>query len=186
MQLIRALPINAEQYVTEAFHRRIRPPTECPHCGKINSLSALGYYERILSRLVDGVICILIRRFCCRRGCGKTVSILPLFAQPYRVVRNETIERYIRGAPYEVSVVRWMGVLTRYRRKFVRWLPEIMRVLGIDSYRAPPTEDGALEMWRQIIAEHGGFGGATLVFVSTFEITFFGRYQCHRPNPNPR
>lgn len=185
MQLIQALPIDAETYVAEAFHRRIRPPTECPHCGNSDSLSALGYYERNLSRLVHGVICILIRRFCCRHGCGKTVSILPNFAQPYRVVQNQTIERFLGGAPYDASVMRWMGVLVRYRGRFVRWLPEIMRVTGIDLKRAPPRDDNALERWQRLVADYGDFGGATLVFVSIFQITFFGRYQCHYPNPPP-
>ena len=183
MQLIQSLPIAAEQYVAEAFHRRIRPPLQCPHCGKSGSLSALGYYERTLSRLAHGVIAILVRRFCCRYGCGKTVSILPLFAQPYRVVRNETIELFFRGAPYDASVMRWMGVLSRYRRRFVQWLPEIMRVQGLDSNRAPPGEGEALAWCRQLVGDYGSLGSATLVFVSVFQITLFGRYQCHRPNP---
>ena len=183
MQLIQSLPLDAEQYVAEEFHRRILPPAECPHCGKSGSLLALGYYERDLSRLVDGLIRIKVRRFCCRRGCGKTVSILPVFAQPYRVVQNEMIERYIRGAPYDASVMRWMGVLPRYRRRFVRWLPEIQRVLGLDSNRAPPEDAEALAWWRRLVAEYGDLGRTTLVFVSLFKITLFGRYQCHRPNP---
>ena len=183
MQLIRPLPIDVERYVAEEYHRKIRPPEKCPHCGKINSLWAHGYYDRHLSRLVHGVITFWIRRFRCRSGCGVTVSILPAFAQPYRIVRNETIQQFFRGAPYDPSVVRWLGVLNRYRRKFVRWLPEILRIQKIDPNRAPPDEKAALEWCRRRVAEHGSFGGVTLVFVSVFRITLFGRYQCHRPNP---
>jgi len=182
MQLIQSLPIDAETYVAEDFHRCIRPPPECPNCGRIGHLPALGYYERNLSRLGKGVIRIKIRRFRCR-ACKKTVSILPQFAQPYRVVQNETIELFIRGAPYDECVTRWMSILPRYRQRFVRWLPEIQRVMEFDSNRAPPEDDRALEWWPRILAKYGNLSGATLVFVSLFGITLFGRYQCHRPNP---
>jgi hypothetical protein len=96
MQLIYAIEIDPEQYVAESFHKRMLPPTKCPHCWRTKTLWALGYYGRNLSRLGLGALLIFVRRFRCH-CCRKTVSLLPSFAQPYRFVQNRTIEKYVRG-----------------------------------------------------------------------------------------
>jgi hypothetical protein len=91
MQLIRAFGIDPEGYVKEDVHLKVSPPCECPHCLSAGTLWSLGYYQRSISRLTAGLLRLWIRRFRCR-GCRKTVSILPSFAQPYRFVQNSTKE----------------------------------------------------------------------------------------------
>ena len=81
MQIIHVLEIDPEQYAAESFHKRMLPPGKCPHCRRVKTLWSLGYYSRNLSRLGFGALLIFVRRFRCW-CCGKTVSLLPSFAQP--------------------------------------------------------------------------------------------------------
>lgn len=80
-----------------------------PHCRRIKTLCALGYYVRNLSRLGAGALQLSVRRFrCC--VCRKTVSLLPAFAQPYRFVQNHTIEYFVRGGPF--SDTQWEALMS--------------------------------------------------------------------------
>ena len=179
MQLIYAIDIDPEQYVAESFHKRMRPPAKCPHCCRAKTLWALGYYSRNLSRMGLGALLIFVRRFLCR-CCGKTVSLLPAFAQPYRFVENRTIESYVRGNPFPDEVTRHLDLLSQYWKRFRRWLPELERTLGHALGRAPPNDPNAA--WRLLLEDHGDLGSATQNLVTAFRITPFGRYRCHRPN----
>ena len=181
MQLIRAVPCDVERYAQEGFQRRLRPPPHCPHCGSMRALWALGYYARNISRLHLGFLRILIRRFRCR-FCRKTVSILPSFAQPYRLIQNSTIERFVRGGPWSNDVIRLLPLLQLYWKRFATWLPEVRCTVSGGLPRPPPAGE-PLEWWTSLLSSYDGLGGATLTFVSTFQITLFGRYRCHRPNP---
>ena len=87
MQLIRAVPVDEERYVAEGFHRQVCPPPQCPHCQHPHALWAHGFYRRNISRLQRGHLRLWIRRFLCR-FCRKTVSVLPSFAQPYRLSKT--------------------------------------------------------------------------------------------------
>ena len=44
-KLVRA-KLSAEEYVREQFHKQMRPPSQCPNCGRCHRLWALGYYKR--------------------------------------------------------------------------------------------------------------------------------------------
>ena len=179
MQLICTIDLDPEQYVAEGFHKRMRPPAECPHCSRSKSLLALGYYSRNLSRIGLGALLILVRRFWCS-FCNKTVSLLPSFAQPYRFVQNRTIETYVRGHPLPDEVIRHLDLLSQYWNRFCGWLPEIERTLGHAPVRAPPRDP--FLAWGLLVAGHGGLASTTQKLVTTFQITPFGRYRCHRPN----
>ena len=52
MQLIHVVDMSPEQYVAKSFHKRMRPPAKCPHCRRVKTLWALGYYSRNLSRML--------------------------------------------------------------------------------------------------------------------------------------
>jgi hypothetical protein len=179
MQLICAIEIDPEQYVAQSFYKRMRPPAKCPHCSRTNTLWALGYYSRNLSRMGLGALLIFVRRFLCR-CCRKTVSLLPAFAQPYRFVQNRTIENYVRGNPFPDDVTRHLDLLSQYWKRFSRWLPELERTVGRALERAPPKDQ--LAAWRFLLAAHGDLGSTTQNLVAAFQITLFGRYRCHRPN----
>ena len=93
MQLIVELPVDAEEYISQKFQHSITAPAACPHCRACASLQALGYYLRSITGKKAVALTISVRRFRCK-VCKKTVSILPAFAQPYRLVRNHAIHRY--------------------------------------------------------------------------------------------
>src|ERR1051325_10453767 len=98
MQMIRAMPLSVDRYVELNFHRRVPRPAECPHCGAQHTLQALGYYQRNLTNPKGTVLSVSIRRFrCC--DCRRTVSILPSFAQPYKLVLTATINAFFCGYP---------------------------------------------------------------------------------------
>ena len=91
MQLIRPVPVTAEQYVQENFHQQIRAPENCPNCQHAHSLEALCYYWRYVTSMLAAVLRIQVRRFLCRH-CRVSVSCLPDFAQPYRLVNTSTVQ----------------------------------------------------------------------------------------------
>jgi hypothetical protein len=180
MQLIRDFPVDLELYLVGEYFRRVERPRKCPHCTKVRTLWALGYYCRNISRLKGGFARLWIRRFrCC--FCGKTVSILPSFAQPYRLVQNSTIEGFVRGGPWSNDVVRCFPLLQLYWKRFVRWLPEIERSVTGSLPRPPPTGNPR-EWWNQLLASYNGLDATTKALVSSFQMTLYGRYLCHRPN----
>ena len=96
MQIICAMSLSLERYANESFHRNIQPPIKCPHCKIHGALAALGYYCRNVTSANRGVLRIFVRRFRCR-CCDRTVSILPSFAQPYRLVLNSTTNEFFGG-----------------------------------------------------------------------------------------
>lgn len=156
-------------------------PKKCPNCGQIRSLLSLSYYPRYLTGMDAQVLRLQIRRFRCR-VCRRTVSLLPDFAQPYRVVRNETIERYFAGDVGRADVRRWSELLDRYWQRFVIWLPELRMVAAVIFGRGPPASRPR-KWWSSMVAVAGDLAGATWRLVSEVRVTIFGQYRCHRPNP---
>ena len=77
MQKLVRVKLSVEEYVREQFHRRMRPPSQCPNCGRFHRLWALGYYGRYTTGALGKAIAILVRRFRCTY-CKVTVSCLPL------------------------------------------------------------------------------------------------------------
>ena len=165
--------------MAEECEKQIRPPIRCPHCRRTKTLWALGYYVRNLSRLGPGALHLSVRRFRCH-VCGKTVSLLPSFAQPYRFVQNSTIEYFARGVPFSDEVARHLVLLSQYWRRFSRELSGLERTLGHALGRAPPRDPK--EAWDFLLSHYYDLNTATQTLTSLFQITLFGRYRCHRPN----
>lgn len=144
-------------------------------------MQALGYYARGISAADCGrVLIILVRRFRCR-VCRKTTSLLPAFAQPYRLVRNRVIDRYFFGERADPEVLRWAILLGRYWRQYEIWLPHLAGIVG-DSLGLSPPVSNSIEWWNTINGAWGDVSDTTDHLVSTFQVTIFGRYRCHRPN----
>ena len=179
MQIIRAVQVSADNYANTSFHQGIKSPTECPHCNARGGLKALGYYSRNVTGTKRGVLRIFVRRFrCCR--CGRTVSILPSFAQPYRLVLNATINEFF-GGTLGANSLSWLSLLQQYWNRFTKWIPEINRVIKSVVERSPPHPDAA-GWWQVIVAVFGDLEKITGTLVSRFGVTLFGRYRCHSPN----
>jgi hypothetical protein len=130
MQLIWRCDLLVEDYVaTEAQNAAIRPEI-CPHCGRSSCLRALGYYSRSISSNTSGRILVArVRRFRCRL-LGKTVSLLPSFAHPYRLVGSSSIDRYFSGRRSGIEMVLRSSLLKRYWRRFEIWLPYLLVSTG--------------------------------------------------------
>jgi hypothetical protein len=183
MQIIRALPLSANQYVIRNFQQNIEPPEECPHCRALNTLAALGYYSRNVTNVERGVLRISVRRFRCR-ACSKTVSVLPSFVQPYRLVLNVTISEFF-GGTIGTNALSWLHLLKQYWHRFSGWLPRIDRIVRSAIARAPPHSD-AIGWWQLLAATFGDLEKITAVLVARFGVTLFGRYRCHSPcSPGP-
>ena len=183
MQLIVEVPVDAEEYGSRGFQQSILAPTACPHCHVGAALQALGYYLRNVTGKKAVVLRLSIRRFRCR-ACGKTVSILPAFAQPYRLVHNEAIHRFFCGQHSSAETQPWRVLLRRYWNKFGRWISQANGVLHSCLDRAPPPSS-TTAWWGVIVGAFTNMGLATRVLVTDSQVTLFGRYRCHRPNPSP-
>lgn len=181
MQIIVRIQCSPEVYSSGQRHTAMSRPKTCPNCGQAGSLLSLGYYERWLSGLDARDLRLSIRRFRCR-ACGRTVSLLPDFAQPYRLVRNEAIEGFFTGSSAREDVRRWGELLARYWRRFTIWLPELRQATASIFGRGPPASPPQ-RWWSFIIAAAGNLAKATLRLVTEAQATIFGCYRCHRPNP---
>lgn len=178
MQIICLVSLSPDRYADENFQRNIQRPIKCPCCGLPNTLAALGYYSRNITSADRSVLRILVRRFRCR-ACGRTTSVLPSFAQPYRLVLNATITEYFTGTLAARSL-SWLPLLKRYWIKFAKWLPKIDQIMRSIVERSPPRPDAA-DWWTAVVEVFGGIEKITTKLVSRFGVTLFGRYRCHSP-----
>jgi len=181
MQLIRVLTVSADHYVSTSLHQNVEPPVECPCCGTRDALSAHGYYSRNVTSSKSGVLRISVRRFrCC--SCDRTISILPSFVQPYRLVLNATISEFF-GGTISTRALSWLPLLKQYWNRFTIWLPQIDRVVGSVVSRSPPYSDPS-GWWQVMAATFGDLEKITAALVGRFGVTLFGRYRCHSPFSN--
>jgi hypothetical protein len=181
MQKLRRVKLTAEAYVREQFHTRMRPPEECPNCGRLHRLWVHGYYGRWTTDEVGKALRFLVRRFLCT-FCGITVSCLPCFAQPYRLVNHTTLEAFLRGQQGRRDVQAQAGLLKRYVRRFAEWRPSLQRIVGHRFGRASPKEE-ATAFWRRAVAACGSAAELTMQLVTEFRTTCFRTYRCHQHSP---
>ena len=69
-----------------------------------------------------------------------TVSCLPRFAQPYRLICNATIEAFFEGRSARNDVRAWSELLGRYRRAYQRWFETLRMECGALFGRSPPEQ----------------------------------------------
>jgi len=178
MQIIFEFSGSPEEYVDGQVHKEVLPPSNCPACGEQICFESLGYYTRGISRIGSpGVMPIAIRRFRCVK-CRISVSLLPSFAQPYRLVRNEIVQMFFDGNRDADDVLRWDYLLRRYLRRFCQWFPELIVRTAVRPSRSPPMD--ALEgFWGIFKNLWGSLSFATGQLVCGFQVTAFGAYKCH-------
>jgi hypothetical protein len=154
MQIIVEVGIDPARYVNEQYQRRVRAPSVCANCGRAQALEAHGYYWRWVTALCGLVIQIAVRRFCCRH-CPVTVSCLPEFAQPYRLVCNQSIEGFFGGEKDPERRGALAGVAgplsTTLRGLFgraARGVRGALRTLSAPGGTARLLEPGDESLWR--------------------------------------
>ena len=75
MQKLVRVKLSVEEYVREQYHRQMRPPSQCPNCGRFHRLWGHAYYERGTTDSWGKAIAFWVRRFRCA-DCEITVSCL--------------------------------------------------------------------------------------------------------------
>ena len=138
----------------------------------------LGVYERYL---VCRSQCFQIKvlRWLCKQS-GATVSLLPDFAQPYRLLENEFIEDFFFGRPNQFLQC-WSDLLKSYQKRFERWYGELSSVVGFSLGRAPPgIECSASEYFKSLVDACGNcLKSATRTLTKRLKVSIFGCYKCH-------
>ena len=138
----------------------------------------LGVYERYL---VCGSQCFRIKvlRWFCKQT-GATVSLLPDFAQPYRLLENELIEDSFFQRPNRF-LQSWSDLLNSYQRRFERWYDDLSSVVGFSLGREPPgIRSCAREYFKWLVDACGNcLKNATRTLTKHLKVSIFGRYKCH-------
>jgi hypothetical protein len=183
MQVIIPVGLSPSEYHARGQDLRwVHVPQPCPYCRIAHSFEVLGRYWRwITDHLTEVAYLIPIRRFR-SRFCPVTISCLPDFCQPHRLVCNAAIGAYMAGERLTSAVLPWCRLLASYRRRFERWLNHergFSATVGSRFGRPPPIQE-ARACWDQVILVCGGVGPATDRLVREFKITLFGRYRCHQ------
>jgi hypothetical protein len=168
-----------EEYIASAVHKRVKPPPVCPACQRSESFEPLGYYSRgLTAKDRAGVLSITVRRFRCTE-CGISLSLLPNFAQPYRLVRNETVQEFFDRQGRTTDGDRWGCLLRRYWRRFSQWFPHLILLTGIRAQRGPPLSKPE-RFWSRFKELWGPLVSATANLIREFRVTPFGSYRCHQ------
>jgi len=183
MQQIIAFSGGPEEYVRDGAHRKMARPDGCAICGKSGGMRAHGYYSRSVT--IPGPIMrllIQIRRFLCC-FCRRTTSMLPDFAQPYRLVATETVNEYLAGSRDGAEVTRWSEHLGRYQQRFEDRIQDTRRALAT-AYDIGELSLVATDLWGEVCRSFGGARRFTARFAGEVGMTVFGIYRCHRPTVN--
>lgn len=177
MQTIFNTSLTPEEYAQGEYHRQVRPPECCPNCRAARALEALAYYWRYITTATALVLRIWVRRFQCR-GCEITVSCLPKFAQPYRVVNTSTVADGFNGKATD-QTARWKGLIECYWDRFESHLSLLLRQVG-NAFGPLPLQPTSREFWQQLMASCGDLGTATQKLIDQFHTCLFGHYRCHQ------
>ena len=184
MQTIYPVTLTPEQYVEQNYQHQVRAPETCPNCGHAHCLEVLGYYHRNLTQSSALVLWIWVRRFLCNT-CAVTVSCLPDFAQPYRLVNTATVQAGFEGEVTRPAVQRWRHLIAAYWKRFAEHLPLLTRTVG-NVFGCCPLHPTADTFWQQLKQACGGLAPATRQLVGSLHTCLFGTYRCHqRPSVSP-
>ncbi len=180
MQTIFPTSLTPKQYAEQNYQKQVPPPERCVNCGRANSLEALAYYHRYITWLTE-VLIIWVRRFLCRH-CRVSISCLPDFAQPYRVVNTATVAAGFSGQTQSRPVRHWGSLIESYWRRFQAHLPRLLQRVG-NAFGPVPLVATAQGFCQQLLRHCGDLAGATGQLVHRFHTCLFGTYRCHQRRP---
>ena len=106
VQKVMRVRLTIEAYVREGFQTRMRPPEQCPNCGRFHRLRAHGYYDRDSTASTGKPMRFWVRRFRCGHS-GITVSCLRRFAEWRPSLVRIVGHRFGRDAPQENATAFW-------------------------------------------------------------------------------
>jgi len=137
-----------------------------------------GVYERYVSNGSKSEQ-IRVLRFRCK-ATGATVSLLPDFAQPYRLLASELIEDYFFERSNEF-LEAWLDLLKSYRKGFEAWYGRLSALVGFSLGRAPPGLDSsAVEYFKWLVGACSNcLKKATCTLTKRLKVSIFGCYKCH-------
>ena len=177
MQTIYPTSLTPEQYAEQNHHEQVSPPECCPNCLRAQVLEALAYYWRYITTTTDLVLRIAVRRFQCQH-CEVTVSCLPEFAQPYRLVDTSTVaDGFDEKATAQTA--RWIGLIECYWERFEAHLPMLLRQVS-NAFGPLELRPTAKRVWRHLLKGCGDLGSLTQQLVHRFHTCLFGTYRCHQ------
>lgn len=176
MQNIYPVTLTPEEYSEQRFEEQVQKPENCLNCGGANCLESLGYYSRWISYLV-AVFRIRVRRFLCLK-CRISISCLPDFAQPYRVVNTETVEKgFNQEAAREVQ--HWGWLILAYWKKYTAHLQGLVRTVG-NAFGRCSVNVGPQDYWKMLLQDCDDLAAVTGQLVRRFRTCLFGTYRCHQ------
>lgn len=159
----------------------MKRPDLCPNCGSLKKLWSHGCYTRGVSSQRGGFpVIINVKRYICRQ-CRRTTSLLPAFAQPYRLVRNGAIEDYFKYGVVDQSNLKWLGLLIRYKKVFEAKWP-LIRKFRSGMTESEMSDSNVGSAWWQLEDWLGSVADATRSLSFCHRVTLFGCYRCHWPN----
>jgi hypothetical protein len=176
MQIIYPTTLTPIEYLEHNGAEQVQKPENCVSCGEANCLEALGYYWRWISYLVDAFR-IRVRRFLCLQ-CWTSISCLPDFAQPYRVVNTQTVEAGF-NAKGSAPELHWGWLILAYWKKFSTHLQTLRRAVG-NAFGPCPVAASPEDFWKLILKQFDSLAAATEELVRKFHICLFGTYRCHQ------
>lgn len=177
MQIISPTTLTPLEYLEQNAAEQVQKPENCANCGGANCLDALGYYWRWISYLLDAFE-IRVRRFLCLR-CGISISCLPDFAQPYRVVNTQTVEKGFNEEPTR-EVHHWGWLIAAYWKQLTAHLQRLVRTVG-NAFGPCLVDVCPQDFWKLLLKDCGDLASATEQLVRKFRTCLFGTYQCHQP-----
>lgn len=176
MQQIIRTDYSPEQYAPKDPHQLFSAPLKCKGCKRNSRLHRHGYYERNVCE--TKVLVIRIARFLCP-PCGRTTSLLPEFALPYRLMALAVVDTFFRVDVSKRCEFAFAELLHRYRRRWQGWWPDLRREIG--CFFGPMSLGDPEGAWKKISDREGGIARTSRVLVEKFSLSLFGQYVIHSP-----
>ena len=122
MQQVVTVECDARQYQQSEGHLWVPLPEICPQCLEGVLIKHGTYKRNVAGPERNEVIRIKVRRLLCLL-CWLTTSLLPSFAQPYRLVNTQRLEDHALEG--EDPKEPWLGLLRIYLCKIQAFLPRL-------------------------------------------------------------
>ena len=170
-------PTTAAEYSKNQGHLKSKPPERCLHCAH-PTLHRHGWYLRNvveLGRLYE----IRVPRFLCP-PCHRTISLLPSFAQPYRLLGTVMTEAFLTHRFDAPGTDSYRDLLLAYRRRWEQRAPVIETITG--AFFAPVVDESvtaAQRLLKSMLSQWGDLSAASVGLLEDFGEALLGRYRIH-------